>query len=126
MAVMPGVPREERLAVAFVELSDTLVRDFDVISFLYTVTEHCVDLLDVAAAGVLLGMPQGQVVEAAASDDRTRALELSGVEGDEGPCRDCYHDRAPVSDVRLDTEAADRRWPRFAPRARQLASPRWS
>ncbi|MFE7033480.1 transcriptional regulator, partial [Streptomyces sp. NPDC057621] len=37
-----------------------------------------------------------------------------------GSCHDCYYTRAPICDVRLDTEAADRRWPRFAPRARQL------
>ncbi|WP_438297020.1 GAF and ANTAR domain-containing protein [Streptomyces sp. HUAS TT7] len=117
---MVELPREERLAFAFVELADTLVRDFDVIGFLHTLTEHCVDLLDVAAAGVLLGIPQGQVVEAAASDERTRALELLGVEWDEGPCRDCYHARAPIADVRLDTDVARVRWPHFAPRAAQL------
>ncbi|MBQ0855515.1 GAF and ANTAR domain-containing protein [Streptomyces sp. BH-SS-21] len=117
---MPELPREERFAAVFAELSDTLVRDFDVVDFLHTLTERCVDLLDVAAAGVLLGMPHGQVVDAAASDDRTRALELSGLEWDEGPCRDCYYTQVPVCDVRLDTEAAGRRWPRFTPRARQL------
>ncbi|MFE0101299.1 GAF and ANTAR domain-containing protein [Streptomyces sp. NPDC059009] len=117
---MPEVPREERLASAFVELADTLVRDFDVIGFLHTLTDHCVDLLDVAAAGVLLGIPQGRVVEAAASDVRTRALELDGVEWDEGPCRDCFHTRAPIADVRLDTAAARTRWPHFTPRALEL------
>ncbi|MBQ0850442.1 GAF and ANTAR domain-containing protein [Streptomyces sp. BH-SS-21] len=117
---MSELPREERFAVVFAQLSGALVRDFDVISFLYTLTEHCVDLLDVAAAGVLLGTPHGQVVDVAASDGRTRDLELSGVEWDEGPCHDCYYTRAPICDVRLDTEATDRRWPRFAPRARQL------
>ncbi|WP_438296733.1 GAF and ANTAR domain-containing protein [Streptomyces sp. HUAS TT7] len=117
---MPEMPREERLASAFVDLADTLVRDFDVIAFLHTLTEHCVDLLEVAAAGVLLGLPQGPVVEAAASDERTRKLELSGVEWDEGPCRDCFRTRAPVCDVRLDTKAARTRWPRFTPRAVEL------
>ncbi|MFD7169089.1 ANTAR domain-containing protein [Streptomyces violascens] len=117
---MPEMPREERIAFAFVALADTLVRDFDVIGFLHTLTDHCVDLLDVAAAGVLLGIPQGQAVEAAASDPRTRALELAGVEWDEGPCRDCFHTRASVADVRLDTKAARTRWPHFAPHARQL------
>ncbi|MEV4893227.1 GAF and ANTAR domain-containing protein [Nonomuraea sp. NPDC055795] len=117
---MPEMPREERLASAFVDLADTLVRDFDVIGFLHTLTEHCADLLEVVAAGVLLGLPQGPLVEAAASDERTRALELDGVAWDEGPCRDCYHNRALVTDVRLDTEAARARWPRFAPRAMEL------
>ncbi|MEC4020764.1 GAF and ANTAR domain-containing protein [Streptomyces sp. H27-D2] len=117
---MPELTREERLAAAFVDLADTLVRDFDVIGFLHSLTEHCVDLLDVAAAGVLLGTPSGPVVEAAASDERTRKLELAGVEWDEGPCHDCYHSGAPLSEVPLDTDEARARWPRFAPRALEL------
>ncbi|MEC4016135.1 GAF and ANTAR domain-containing protein [Streptomyces sp. H27-D2] len=117
---MPELPREERLAAALVELADTLVGDFDVIGFLYTLTEHCVELLDVTAAGVLLGAPHGHIVEAAASDDRTRKLELSGVEWDEGPCRDCCRTGAPVAEVRLGAQDAHRRWPRFATRARDL------
>lgn len=114
------MPREEGLTFAFVDLADTLVRDFDVIGCQHNLTEHCVDLLGVTAAGVLLVIPQGQVVEAAASDERTRMLELASVEWDEGPCRDCCHSRAPISDVSLDTEAAKVRRPRFAPRAVQL------
>ncbi|WP_327351046.1 GAF and ANTAR domain-containing protein [Streptomyces sp. NBC_01304] len=117
---MPETPREERLASAFVELTNTLVRDFDVIGFLHTLSEHCVDLLDVAAAGVLLGIPLGRAVEAAASDERNYALELAGAEWDEGPCRDCFHARTPIDDVRLDTEDARIRWPHFAPHALQL------
>ncbi|MFI6878503.1 GAF and ANTAR domain-containing protein [Streptomyces sp. NPDC050400] len=105
------------MAAAFVELADTLVRDFDVIGFLHTLAEHCVHLLDVAAAGVLLATPAGQVVDAAASDERTRRLELASIEWDEGPCRDCFHSGAPVPDVPLDTREARNRWPRFAPRA---------
>ncbi|MFE7116822.1 GAF and ANTAR domain-containing protein [Streptomyces sp. NPDC057654] len=114
---MPDTSREERLAAAFVELSDTLVRDFDVIGFLHTLTDHCVELLEVAAAGVLLSTPQGRVVDVAASDERTRALEMASVEWDEGPCRDCFHFGVQVPDVPLESEEARRRWPRFTPRA---------
>ncbi len=114
---MPDLPHEERLATAFVDLADTLVQDFDVISFLHTLTEHCVDLLDVAAAGVLLATPQGRLVDAAASDERTRLLELAGMEWDEGPCWDCCHSRLQVSDVPLGTASALTRWPLFTPRA---------
>jgi GAF domain-containing protein len=117
---MPDRPREERLAAAFVDLADTLVRDFDVINFLHTLTEHCVDLLEVTAAGVLLATPQGQLVDAAASDERTRGLEMNSIEWDEGPCRDCFRTGVPVPDVPLDSEMARARWPHFAPRAVQL------
>ncbi|MDK1475516.1 GAF and ANTAR domain-containing protein [Streptomyces sp. 549] len=114
---MPEIPREAQLAAAFVDLADTLVRDFDVIGFLHTLAEHCVALLDVTAAGVLLATPSGQLVDAAASDERTRQLELASIEWDEGPCRDCFRTRKQVPDVELETLAARMRWPRFAPRA---------
>ncbi|QEU93379.1 GAF and ANTAR domain-containing protein [Streptomyces kanamyceticus] len=117
---MPELPREERLAAAFVDLADTLVQDFDVIGFLHSLAEHCVELLDVAAAGVLLATPGGQLVDAAASDERTRRLELASIEWDEGPCRDCFRSKRQVSDVLLATPAAQMRWPRFAPRAVEL------
>ncbi|MDG4858174.1 GAF and ANTAR domain-containing protein [Streptomyces sp. T-3] len=114
---MPELPREEQVSAAFVDLADTLVQDFDVIGFLHTLAEHCVALLDVAAAGVLLATPGGQLVDAAASDERTRLLELASIEWDEGPCRDCFRTKRQVPDIRLATQAAKMRWPRFAPKA---------
>ncbi|MFC7259340.1 hypothetical protein [Streptomyces lutosisoli] len=117
---MPDRPWEERLVAAFGDLADTLMRDFDVIGFLHTLTEHCGDLLEVAAVGVLLATPAGQVVDAAASDERTRDLEPASIEWDEGPCRDCFHAGVPVADAPLDSEAARTRRPRFAPRAVEL------
>ena len=35
----------QRLAQVFVELADTLIEDFDVVDFLQTLTERCVELL---------------------------------------------------------------------------------
>ena len=49
----------ERLAQTFVELADTLVADFDLLEFLQALTERCVELLDVDAAGLLLAGPDG-------------------------------------------------------------------
>ncbi|WP_282794056.1 GAF and ANTAR domain-containing protein [Streptomyces sp. CC224B] len=117
---MSDPSHEDRLALAFVDLADTLVQDFDVINFLHSLTEHCVDLLDVTAAGVLLATPQGQLVDAAASDERTRKLELASLEWDEGPCRDCFHSRAQVTAGSLQAPAVQARWPRFAPAAVEL------
>ncbi|MFD0516735.1 ANTAR domain-containing protein [Paractinoplanes durhamensis] len=46
----------------FIELADTLVDDFDLLDFLHVLTERCVQLLGVDAAGLLLideaGVPQ--------------------------------------------------------------------
>ncbi|MFI8874126.1 ANTAR domain-containing protein [Streptomyces sp. NPDC055243] len=117
MTAMSERQREDRLASAFVDLAAPLVRDVSVPDVLQTLAEHCVDLLDVSAAGVLLDVPLGQVVEVVASDEYTRALELFGLEWDEGPCRDCCRSQAGISELRLDDEAACERWPRFAPRA---------
>ncbi|MBQ0854636.1 GAF and ANTAR domain-containing protein [Streptomyces sp. NPDC057621] len=114
---MIELPREERLAAAFVDLADTLVREFDVIGFLYTLAEHCVQLLDVTAAGVLLATPGGRLVDVAATDARTRRLETHSIEGEEGPCWDSFRSKKQVTDVPLATPEARARWPRFAPRA---------
>ncbi|MFD0306750.1 GAF and ANTAR domain-containing protein [Streptomyces sp. NPDC127119] len=114
---MIELPREEQLEAVFVDLADILVQDFDVIGFLYTLAEHCVQLLDVTAAGVQLATPGGRLVDVAATDERTRRLETVGVEEGEGPCWDCFRSKKQVPDVSLVTAEARGRWPRFAPRA---------
>jgi hypothetical protein len=112
---MAAIDREQRLAETFVELADTLVADFDVIDFLEVVAARCVELLDVAAAGLVLADQSGSLVTVAASDERARLLELFEAKNDEGPCRDCYRLRTAV--VNVDLEHARARWPRFAPQA---------
>ena len=97
------------------ELADTLVADFDVIDFLQVVAARCVELLEVAAAGLVLADQSGSLVTVAASDERARLLELFEAQNDEGPCRDCY--RLGVAVVNVDLEEARTRWPRFAPQA---------
>jgi hypothetical protein len=47
--------REAMLARTLVELADTLVADFDVVDLLTLLTDGCVDVLDVGAAGVDAG-----------------------------------------------------------------------
>ncbi len=113
--VVAGMNREQRLAETFVELADTLVADFDVIEFLQVLAARCVELLDVAAAGLVLADQRGSLRVVAASDERARLLELFEVQSDEGPCRDCYALATAV--VNADLDGARARWPRFAPRA---------
>jgi transcriptional regulator with GAF, ATPase, and Fis domain len=105
---------DERLAAAFVELADTLVAGFDLMEFLATLTERCVELLEVDAAGLLLADSTGALRLVAASTEQARVLELFQVQEDEGPCLDCYRTGQVVlvSDIRSAAEAA--RWPRFA------------
>ena len=51
--------RETMLARALVELADNLVSDFDVAELLIVLTDRCVDVLDVGAAGIMLASPAG-------------------------------------------------------------------
>jgi hypothetical protein len=112
---MAAIDREQRLAETFVEFADTLVDDFDVIDFLQVVASRCVELLDVAAAGLVLADQSGSLVTVAASDERARLLELFEIQNDEGPCRDCYQRGAAV--VNVDLEGTRELWSRFAPQA---------
>lgn len=108
--------REQRIADILVALSDTLADDFDIIDYLCVLTARCVELLPVAAAGVLLGDHGGQLHPLAASDEVARLLELFEVQNDEGPCLDCFRSATPVINGVLD--AAGTAWPTFAARAR--------
>ena len=107
--------REQRLAETFVELADTLIDDFDVIDFLQVLAARCVELLDVAAAGIMLAGQGDSLMTVAASDERARLLELFEIQNDEGPCRDCY--RLGTAVVNVDLHGARGRWPQFAPQA---------
>jgi GAF domain-containing protein len=116
-ATMPTVSRE-RLAEVFVEVADTLVDDFDLIEFLRTVTARAAELVDVAAAGLLLADARGRLQFMAASDERTRLLELFQLQHREGPCLDSFTTGTAV--VNADLRAAADRWPVFAPHAAEL------
>jgi transcriptional regulator with GAF, ATPase, and Fis domain len=108
---------ERQLAEVFVELADTLVDDFDLMDFLHLLTDRCVSLLHVSAAGLLLTDQRGALQLVAASSEQTRLLELFQLQADEGPCMDCFRTGRPVAVADLDL-AADR-WPRFVAEARQ-------
>lgn len=114
---MPTVSRE-RLAEVFVEVADTLVDDFDLIEFLRNVTVRTTELVDVAAVGLLLVDTHGRLQFMAASDERTRLLELFQLQHHDGPCLDAFTSGRPV--VNADLPQAAERWPTFAPHATRL------
>jgi len=97
---------------AFVQLADTLTADFDVIEFLHTLAQHCVDLLGVTACGIMLADHTGRLNLVAASTEQARLVELTQAQAAEGPCAGAYRTRAPVSCP--DLAAARERWPDFA------------
>ena len=107
-----SVTRERQLAEAFVDAADTLVDDFDVIDFLHTLAERCVQLLDVDAAGLMLADHRGALHATAASTENARLLELFELQADAGPCVDCFRTGRPI--VNADLHANQERWPKFA------------
>ena len=107
--------REEKLSRTLVELADTLVADFDVVELLTLLTDRCVDVLEVDAAGLMLVAPEGDLRVMASSSETMRVLELFELQAQEGPCLDCYRTGQPV--VNQDLAVANGRWPRFAAEA---------
>ncbi len=105
---------DERLAQTFVELADTLVAGYDLMEFLQTLTDRCVDLLEVDAAGLLLADSRRALRVVAASTEQARVVELFQIQNDEGPCLDCYRTGQAVIVSDMSTDRAAERWPRFA------------
>ncbi len=110
--------REQRLAQVFVELADTLVAQFDVIDFLHSLTERCVELLGVDAAGLMLADQRGHLRVIASSAESARLIEIFELQHSEGPCMDCFNSGRPV--VNLDGDQLRARWPAFAAETAEL------
>ena len=68
--------READVVRSLVEMADTLVNDFDLVDMLTGVTDRCVNLLGVSAAGVMLASPAGSLGLVASSSEAMRLLEL--------------------------------------------------
>jgi GAF domain-containing protein len=110
-SIVTEIPRETRVLDAVVRLVDSLLDDFDVVDLLTELTEQCPQLLDVAAAGLLLADPRRHLNLMAATSEKIHDLELFQLQADQGPCLDCYRTGEPISVADVRTQAA--RWPRF-------------
>lgn len=108
---MTDATRHEQLLEVFASLADTLVADYDVVELLQTLVESCQDLLDVAAAGLLLADDRGELELVVSTDERTRLVETIQLSAEAGPCIDSFLGARVVSvpDIR---EAPDR-WEPF-------------
>ncbi|MGW7451252.1 GAF domain-containing protein [Streptomyces sp. NPDC054787] len=108
--------REQRLAEAFVDLSDTLADDVDPLTLLDRLVRHCVELTGIDAAGVMLANARGSLRPAAATEARTTLTELLQAQVRQGPCVEAYLTGAPVHADALADHA--QRWPAFVEVAR--------
>ena len=107
--------REALLARTFVDLADSLIDSFDVVELLTVLADRCVEVVDVAASGIMLVSADGELRVLASSSEAMRVLELFEAQANEGPCVDCYRGGRPIVNVKL--VEADGRWPRFASQA---------
>ncbi|MEV6876675.1 GAF and ANTAR domain-containing protein [Amycolatopsis sp. NPDC051128] len=108
----PAEKNERRLFETFVELADTLIDGFDVVEFLHLLTDRCVELLNVDAAGLLLADQHGKLRLAATSNEQACVLELTQLQNNEGPGLDAFDTGSRVSHGAL--AEGDTPWPRFA------------
>jgi GAF domain-containing protein len=104
--------READVVKSLVEMADTLVDDFDVVDMLTALTDRCVSLLGVSAAGVMLASPAGSLGLVASSSEAMRLLELFELQTQEGPCLDTFRTGEPVAQENLLAGAG--RWPLFS------------
>jgi GAF domain-containing protein len=109
--------READVVKALVEMADTLVDDYDVVDMLTGLTDRCVSLLGVSAAGVMLASPAGSLGMVASSSEAMRLLELFELQTQEGPCLDAFRTGEPVEHENLRAGAG--RWPLFSAAACQ-------
>jgi GAF domain-containing protein len=109
--------RVAELAQAFVELAGALADGYDVVELLDRLIRHCVHLLKVDAAGLVLADGSGTLKVMAVTDEQVRFLEVLQLHADSGPCLDCYRSGQPVDvdDLTLDGD----RWPALADTIRQ-------
>lgn len=111
-----GMTREQQLAEAFVDLSDTLADDVDPLTLLDRLARHCVALTGVDAAGVMLVNARGQLRPAVATEERTTLTELLQTQIMQGPCIDAFTTGFAVHAITLADH--EERWPQFVPVAR--------
>jgi GAF domain-containing protein len=104
--------REQLIIHSLVEMADNLVDNFDIVDLLTGLTDRCVTLLGVSAAGVMIKSPPGELRLVAASSETMEVVELFELQANEGPCLDAFRSGEQVAQVSLRAESA--RWPLFS------------
>ncbi len=110
--------RESDIVQSLVAMADTLVDDFDIVDLLTGLTDRCVELLGISAAGVMLASPRGSLGLVASSSEAMRLLELFELQSQEGPCLDAFRSGERVDHQRLAPGSG--RWPMFSTAARSV------
>ena len=113
---MTGTSREKKIVSTFVTLADSLVVGFDVVELLQTLVDTCTDVLDVAAAGLMLADVDGNLGVVASTSEAGQLVNLIQLSSGSGPCVDSYQSGLVVSVPEISELSA--RWPQFSASAR--------
>jgi GAF domain-containing protein len=104
--------RDEAIIHSLVDIADNLVDDFDVVELLTGLTDQCVGMLGISAAGVMIASPPDELRLVATSSEAMQLVELFELQTHEGPCLEAFHTGEPVEHEIL-RKGSDR-WPRFS------------
>ena len=107
----------ERLALAFAELVVSTVGEFDVHELLQVLASRCVDVLDVAASGLMLADADAGLQVMVASNEQAKLLELFQIQHDEGPCLESFRSGEAIVAQSPDGVSTGGRVSRRSPRA---------
>lgn len=117
---------EQELAVALAHMARDLLAQDTVQHTLDRICDHAVELVEGCEhAGILTlhgrqDQPQRRRVETlAVTSDLVRESDRIQAELEEGPCLDAAANLEPVYRI-ADVTSAEARWPRYAPKAREL------
>jgi GAF domain-containing protein len=106
---------DELLFATLIELADTTVTGLDVMSLADRLVEACVELVGVAAAGIMLADQHSDLRVFASTNEESRMLELLELQNNDGPCLEAFRTGGAIDGV--DLSLFIERWPSFAPAA---------
>ncbi len=104
--------RDQSIVQFLVDIADNLIDDFDVVELLTKLTERCVKLLGISAAGVMLASPPDELRLVASSSEAMQVVELFELQSNEGPCLDAFRTGERVGHDNLRSGAGP--WPQFS------------
>jgi GAF domain-containing protein len=107
---------DELLFATLIELADTTITGFDLISFADRLVGGCVEVLGATAAGIMLADQFGLLRVFASTNEESRMLELLELQNNDGPCLEAFRTGNLVEGV--DLSRFTTRWPHFVTAAR--------
>lgn len=105
------IPNAADLALTLIEITRSVNQGAETIEIFTALAERCVQLLPVAAAGILLRDANGMLQVIGASSASAHLLDLFQVQNEQGPCLECCATGVAVVDETLGQSA---NWPRFS------------